>query len=105
MQYKTIVHELLLQRPLMCEELRKNRRLLATLERYAGELKASHEAWQKILVQIRPGSDQRQISSEALEIALKELEDRLSSALEHGEDHSQVLEAAMLFLRRRTPRA
>jgi hypothetical protein len=89
----------------MCAELRKTRQLLSTMERYAKELKTSHEAWQEMLRQVRPGSEQHQISSEALEMALKEMEDRLSSALEHAEDHSQVLDAAMLFLRRRTRRA
>ena len=85
--------------PDVLAELRKNRQLLATLERYANELKASHDAWKEVLVQVRPNSEPHQIRSEALETALKEMEDRMSSALEHGEDESQVLEAAMLFLR------
>ena len=41
MQYKTIVLELLQQRPQMHEQLRKDRKLLPALEFYAKELKAS----------------------------------------------------------------
>jgi hypothetical protein len=97
MKYKTIIHELLQQRPQMHEQLRKERKLLPTMEHYARELKASHEAWKELLSGIRPGSDPDQIASEALEIALKELEDRLPSDSPQGE--RQFLDAAMLFLR------
>ena len=54
--------------------------LLPTLEQLASELKTSHEAWKEQLSQARPGSSESQIASEALEIALKELEDCLPSA-------------------------
>ena len=81
MQYKTIIHEMLQQRPQMHDQLRKDRKLLPTLELYARELKTSHEAWKKMLSEARPGSDQTQIASEALEMALKEIEDHLASAL------------------------
>jgi len=100
MQYKTIVHELLQQRPQIREQLRKSRKLLPTLELYAHELKASHEAWKELLSQLRPGSDESQISNEALEIALKEMEDRLHPASLRGDSEAQVLYAAMLFLHR-----
>ena len=50
MQYKTIIHELLQQRPQMHEQLRKSRKLLPALELYARELKTSHEAWKEMLV-------------------------------------------------------
>ena len=49
------------------------------MEFYASELKASHEAWKETLAQARPGSDPSQIATEALELALQELEDRLPS--------------------------
>jgi hypothetical protein len=103
MQYKTIIHELLQQRPQMHEQLRKHRKLLPALELYARELKDSHEAWKELLSQLRPDSDRSQLSSEALEIALKELEGRLPSESRDGSE-SQVLDAAMLFVRRHTPR-
>ena len=57
MQYKTIIHEMLQQRPQMHEQLRKSRKLLPTMELYARELKTSHEAWKEMLAQMRPGSD------------------------------------------------
>jgi hypothetical protein len=104
MQYKTIVLELLQQRPQMHEQLRKERKLLTTMEFYAKELKESHEAWEETLGQQRPGSDQIQIRSEALELALKELEDRLPSASETGEEEAISLDEAMAYLRNHTSR-
>jgi len=104
MQYKSIVLELLQQRPEIHDQLRKQRKLLSTMERYAKELQTSHRAWIELLAQMRPNSDARQLYSEALEIALGELEDRLPSASARIESDSQFLDAAMLFLRRpRTP--
>jgi hypothetical protein len=105
MQYKTIIHELLQQRPQIRDQLRKSRKLLPTLELYAHELKTSHEAWKELLSQLRPGSDKSQIASEALEIACKEMEDRLPSATSRDGNEPLVLDAAMLFLRRHTSRA
>ena len=105
MLYKTMVLELLQQRPEIHNQLRKERKLLPTMEQYAKELKASHEAWTELLAQIRPGSDRHQLYSEALELALKELEDRLPSASGLEQSDRQVLDAAMLFIRKhRTPR-
>ena len=77
MQYKTIVLELLKQQTELHEQLRSKRQLLTTLESYALELKASHEAWKETLSQARPGSDPSQIASEALEMAIQELRDHL----------------------------
>ena len=105
MHYKTIICELLQQRPQMHEQLRKDRKLLTVLENYARELKASHQGWMHLLTQMRPGSDLSQISSEALEIAVKELEDRLPVESQQSESKTLFLDAAMLFLSRRTPRA
>ncbi len=100
MHYKSIIHDLLQQRPQMHDQLRKSRKLLPTLEQYAKELKTSHEAWKEMLSQMRPGSDPSQISSEALEMALKEMGDRLPSASHRDGSAAQVLDAAMLFVRR-----
>jgi hypothetical protein len=105
MQYKTIIHDLLQQRPQMHDQLRKSRKLLPTLEHYAKELKTSHEAWKGLLTQLRPGSDKNQIASEAMEIACKEMEDRLPSESAPDGNTAQVLDAAMLFLRRPMSRA
>ena len=78
MQYKTIILELLQQRQELHDQLRKDRTLLPTMERYASELKTSHEAWKERLSELRPGSDPSQIASEAMEMALQELEERFN---------------------------
>jgi hypothetical protein len=104
MLFKTIVLELLQQRPQMHEQLRKERKLLATLELYARELKTSHEGWKEVLGQTKPGSDPSQIASEALEIALKELEDRLPAESLRDNNDTLSLDGAMAFIRRPTPR-
>ena len=64
----------------MYDQLRKNKMLLATLNLYAGQLKARHETWKDFLSQAKLGGDASQIANEALEIALKELESRLLAA-------------------------
>ncbi len=99
MQYKTIILELLQQRPQMHEQLRKDRKLLTTLESYAKELKTSHEAWKEVLTQEKPDSDPSQIVSAALEIALQELRDRLLTALPTDDHETHSLDAAMAFIR------
>jgi len=105
MLYKSIIHDLIQQRPDFHDQLRKERKLLPTLEKYARELRISHEAWQKMLLQMRPGSDRGQIANEAMEMALKEMEDHLPSASSQDGNEAQILDAAMLFLSRRTSRA
>ncbi len=102
MQYKTIVLELLQQRPEMHEQIRMNRKLLTTMESHARDLKSSHEAWKETLKHERPGSDQSQIASEALEIALKELEDRLSAESPPSDSETLSLDAAMASIRKPT---
>jgi hypothetical protein len=103
MQYKTIVLELLQSRTQLHDQLKSQRLLLPTLERLAGELKASHEVWQQQLHQVRPHSSPLQIASAALELAVKELEHRLPSASPPDENETLSLDAAMAFIQRRTP--
>ena len=103
MQYKTIVLQLLEQRPELHDRLRKSRTMLPTMERCARQLKGRHEAWKEILAQARPGSAASQIASEALELALKELEDRLSRGSPLEENEPLSLDAAMAYLRRTPP--
>jgi hypothetical protein len=79
MQYKTIVLELLQDRKELHEQLRLTRRLLPTMETCARELKARHEHWKDTLTTATPDSDPAQIASEAMELALSELADRLPS--------------------------
>jgi hypothetical protein len=102
MQYKTIVLGLLKERPEIHRKLRRSRTLLPTLNRYARELKANHERWKERLSQAKPGSSQTQIASEALEIALKELEDSLPATSSPNQSKPLTLKAAMTFIRGRT---
>jgi hypothetical protein len=104
MQYKTIVLHLLEQHPQIRHQLKKDRQMLPTMERYASELKTRHAAWKETLSLATPGSDESQIASEALELALKELEDHLPSASPRDGTEPLSLDAAMAFIRGRTPR-
>ena len=103
MLYKTIVLELLQERTELHEQLRLTRRLLPTLETCSQELKASHQSWMETLAKTSPGSDPIQIESEAMEMAIKELEDRLPSVSPAEESEPLSLDAAMAFVRKHTP--
>jgi hypothetical protein len=102
MQYKTIVLELLKERTELHEQLRLTRRLLPTMETCARELKASHETWMETLAQSNPSSDPSQISSEAMELALRELEERLPSVHPQEDGEPLSLDQAMAFVRSHT---
>ena len=80
MRYKTIVLELIQDRPLFYEQLRSSKRLLPSMESYAVDLRNSHLAWQETLRMQRPGSDPSLISSEAMERAVADLIQRLPCA-------------------------
>ena len=99
MQYKTIVLELLRDRTELHEQLRLTRRLLPTMETCAQELKASHEAWKETFSRAKPDSEPSQIASEALEMALTELQDRLLSVSPPDDREPLSLEKAMAFVR------
>lgn len=98
MLYKTIILSLLQGRPQMHERLRKNRKLLPALEFYAKELKSNHEAWKETLLLAMPDSDPSQIASDAMEIALQEMEARLPSASPRSEAEVLSLDEAVAFL-------
>jgi hypothetical protein len=102
MHYKTIIFELLQQRPQMHAQLRKYRILLPALQVYATELRNYHLAWKDILLEEKPGSDPSQIESEALELALMELRNLMPT--ESPQDEEPSLEGAMAFVQRHTPR-
>jgi hypothetical protein len=104
MQYKTIILELLQARPQMHEQLRKERKLLMTLEFYAKELKESHEAWKETLDRANPGSHPSRTASEALELALKEVEDRFPAESPPDDQELFSLDQAMAYLRNHTSR-
>jgi hypothetical protein len=73
MLYKTIVLELILDRPALHERLKAQRMLAATVDRYAQELHTCHAAWTDRLTQSNPDPDQTQIKTEALELALAQV--------------------------------
>ena len=101
MQYKTIVLELLEQRTELHEQLRLTRRLRPTMEALATELRDRHQSWKETLSAARPGSDPSQISSEAMEMALKGLEDRLPSASQEDQEGFS-LDKAMAYVKSHT---
>ena len=107
MQYKTITLALLQQHPTLHRELQSSGTLLQTLDRYATMLRTLHLAWMDTLGRERPGRDPSQVSSEALEMALQELQDALpaDSTPNAGAPETLSLDAAMAFIRRHTPPA
>ncbi len=102
MQYKTIVLELLKQQTEFYDLLRITRRLLPTLEVCAQQLKDNHEGWKQTLSQAKPDSDPSQINSQALELALKEMENRLLSLSPQDDGELPTLDNAMAYLVGRT---
>ena len=104
MQYKTIVLELLEQRTELYAQLRKTRQLLPTMEALATELRDRHMVLTASLTQAHPGSDPSQIPSQALELACKELEDRLPFASHQDETEALSLDKAMAHILSHTSR-
>jgi hypothetical protein len=94
---------LLQQHPETHDLLRRNGSLLSALDLWASRLKIGHAAWKERLSRERPSTDENQIASEALEIALSELEDSLTSTLPPSGREPLSLDAAMAFLRARRP--
>lgn len=105
MLYKTIVLNLLQQRPRTYDQLLENRTLLPTLNRYASHLKDRHQDWMDLLSQAKPDADPIQIASEAGEMALQELEVSLPATLPQDENEALSIEGAMAFIRDHTPPA
>lgn len=99
MQYKTIILEILKQHPKIYHHLLNKRMVLQTLERHARDLKTNHERWMDLLRQARQGGNQDQIRSEALEMALWELEICLKLEFPQEESESLTLDEAMTFIR------
>jgi hypothetical protein len=105
MHYKTIVLELLQDRPAMYDRCIRERTLLATLDFYATELRNSHLDWKELLFQRNPSSDPSQTASEAMEIAVEELVKHLPSEPPEETNEALSLNAAMAFIRSHTPTA
>jgi hypothetical protein len=97
MQYKTMVLDLLQDRPSLYEQLRSQGSLLSTLDQYAIALRTCHKKWEARLAERRPRSESSQLASEALELALEEL----TSSLPGDETTEPLsLDAAMSFIQR-----
>jgi division protein CdvB (Snf7/Vps24/ESCRT-III family) len=103
MHYKTIALELIQENPELYERLRSSKMLMTAMDAYAIELKASHETWDEKLNRAMPGNDPRQIASEAMELAVQELKERLPSGSPATEADPLSLGAAMRFLRGSQP--
>lgn len=99
MLYKTIVQTLLESRPQMHEELRKERKLLSSLEIYSSQLKDSHESWKGILRDENPQRTSEEISSEAMEMAVNELTDRLPPESLRADQEELSLDQAMATIK------
>jgi hypothetical protein len=89
MQYKTITLGLIEEYPILYERLRASRTMLTALDRYAQTLKTRHQAWMTELRQVRPGSAESQLSSEALELALEELKQDFASESLPSAEHPE----------------
>jgi hypothetical protein len=105
MMYKTMILELLQDRPEMYDQLLTKRTLLQTLNHYAEELRDIHHTWMGRLWQTNPHSAASQIAAEALELALEQLVRRLPSEFPANEDELLSLDAAMAFIRPHTSHA
>jgi hypothetical protein len=107
-QYKTIILELLQEQyPSLHEQLRQERLLLQAVNDYATALRSAHLRWMDELRQANPGLDPLRISSEALEMALHDLQGALpcESPPAGEEEETFLLAAAMALIRRATPSA
>jgi hypothetical protein len=105
MHYKTIALELLEQYPELYERLRRSRILLTILDLCATELASRHLAWERQIAHQKPGSHPNQVASEALELAVEQLRDRLASVSPPDETGSLTLDDTMAFLREHIPSA
>jgi hypothetical protein len=105
MQYKTIVLQLLQDRPIIYDKLLRERTLLSTLDFHATELRDSHLEWKDLLSDRSPDKDPSQIASEAMEIAVEELVKHLPCEVPEDMSETLSLDGPMAFIRSHTPPA
>ncbi len=103
MQYNTIVLELIQQRPLLHDQLTSSNSLLSAVNHYAPLLRDNHLAIIEELREKRPESAEIQLASEAIELALEQLEAILPPEEMKNETETLTLDAAMAYLRKQTP--
>ena len=100
--YKTIVLNLLRQYPIH-NNLKRKKILLRTVENSAQELKAIHGARMTQLLQERPGTDQSQVASETLELAMSDWKASLPAGWIPVGSQPLTLDGAMRFVLNHTP--
>ena len=105
MHYKTIVLELPNQYPTLDEELRAERATPRAPDRSSTDLKAGHHFGTEQIAQARPHTAPDQMASVAPEMALVELQNRLSAESQTSWILVQPLslEGARASIRRHTP--
>ena len=104
MQYKTIVMELLEQNPELHNHLKQNRKLLETIDAMALELKWNHEQMIAELAEQQPDVAYSVTCSQATEIAIAELQQRLAPTSDHETDEAMSLEQIMASVTQHSPR-
>jgi hypothetical protein len=97
MHYKTIVLELLESPPALYEQLRASGSLLSTMNKLASLLRDLHLQTLEELQQAQPSESQAALSSEAMELAVHQLQQSLLPAEPNSETFS--LDQAMLYLK------
>lgn len=105
MQYKTIVMELLEQNSELHNHLKQNRILLETIDVMALELKSSHEQTITELAAQQPDVPYSVICSQATEIAIVELQQRLAPTSDDETGEAMSLDQIMAQIILHSPRA
>ncbi len=99
MLYKTVVLDLIQQDRRFYRNLKRTRRLMATIDCLSQELRQSHLAWKAELQDLNPQAIPNLISSEAFEHALQEIQNRLRFVSSENEAETDQLEQAIRFIR------
>lgn len=98
MQYKTIMLELIQSNRPLHQQLCQERKLLKTVEQAAMELKSRHQELLEEMADLHPENPEAQNYSQAFEMALKEMEDRLLPVSQTTEDSNLSLDEAMAYI-------
>ncbi len=102
--YKTIVLEFLKQQhPALHERLHAKRQLTRIVNAYATYLKSKHVAWIDSLLPTGQWGNASQVSRQALEIALEDLQESLRIDFTIDDSGPLPLDAVRTFIRRHTP--
>ena len=104
MQYKTIVMELLEQNPELHNQLKQHQKLLETINEMAFELKASREHMIAELAAQQPDVAYSVTCSQATEIAIAELQQRLAPTSDHETNEAMSLDQIMASVTQHSPR-